>query len=150
MHTCFKKSLVVAVVTGLSVVGIGSAMAQSYLDGSAKMRGDYGQMSRSQSSPIYRYTTPNQQRSFSYEPAPPAQQPSPSTGGCGGGHADSGKDTASNPPAAPQAGIAQKGTQTYRSYSYEPGTSNRTLRSRSNSTPLWALPKTDSRKFGGQ
>jgi hypothetical protein len=150
MNTRFKNSLIVAAVAAIALAGIGSALAQSYLDGSAKMRGDYGQMSRSQASPMYRYTTPNQQRSFSYEPDQPASQPSQSTSGCGGGHADNGKATTSNPPTAPQGGIAQKGTQAYSSYSYEPGTSSGTMRSRSNSTPLWALPKTDSRKFGGQ
>ena len=131
MNTRFKNGLIVAVVAGLSMAGVGSAMAQSYLDGSAKMRGDYGQMSRSQASPTYRATAPSQ-RSFSYEPTPSAAQPAPTQ------------------PATPQSSVAQKGTQTYRSYSYEPGTPSSSMRSRSNSTPLWALPKSDPRKFGGQ
>jgi hypothetical protein len=136
MNTRFKNSLIVAVVAGLSMAEVGSAMAQSYLDGSAKMRGDYGQMSRNQASPTYRSTAPSQ-RSFSYEPAPSAAQPAQS-------------QSAQTQPATPQGSVAQKGTQTYRSYSYEPGTQSGTMRSRSNSTPLWALPKSDPRKFGGQ
>ncbi|HEY2827742.1 MAG TPA: hypothetical protein VGJ04_09105 [Pirellulales bacterium] len=150
MNTRYSMGLIAAVVTGLSVVGIGSAMAQSYLDGSAKARGDYGQTSHSQTSPMYRYSTPTQ-RTFSYEPAPSTAQPAQPAGGCGSGTASSGTSAANNPPAAPQGGVAQRGTQTNRSYSYEPGTSSGTMRSsRSNAAPLWALPKSDSRKFGGQ
>ena len=150
MNTCFKKGLFVAVVAGLSIAGIGSAMAQSYLDGSAKARGDYGQMSRNQSRPMYQATAPTQQRSFSYEPAPATAQPSQPTGGCGYGNAESGKTIASSQPANPQGGVAQRDTRTYRSYSYEPGTtSSGTMRNRSNSTPLYALPKSDPRKVGG-
>jgi hypothetical protein len=155
MNTRFKNGLIVAVVAGFSLAGVGQAMPQSYLDGSAKMRGDYGQMSRSQSSPMYRYTAPSQQRSFSYEPAqqaPSAAQPAPTNGGCGCGTADSGKTAASNQPAAGQGSVAQRSTQTNRSFSYEPGTtsSNGAMRNRSSSTPLWALPKSDPRKSGGR
>ncbi len=148
MNTCFKNSLMAAVVTGLSIAAIGSATAQSYLDGSSKMRGDYGQMMRSQSQPMYRATAPTQQRSFSYEPAPVTAQPSQPANG----NMESGKTDASNQPASPQGSVAQRNTQTYRAYSYEPnaGTSNGMMRNRSGSTPLWALPKSDSRKFGGQ
>ena len=125
-------------------------MAQSYLDGSAKARGDYGQMSRSQSSPVYRYATPTQ-RSFSYEPALNNTQPAQTSGDCGCGSANGDKSAANNSPAAPQGGVAQRSTQTYRAYSYEPSTSVGTMRSgRSAATPLWALPKSDSRKFGSQ
>jgi hypothetical protein len=148
MNTRFRMGLIVAVATGLSVAGIDKAMAQSYLDGSSKARGDYGQMSRSQSRSMYQATAPTQQRSFSYEPAPTAAKPSQPANG----NADNGKTNASNQPASPQGTVAQRGTQTYRAYSYEPGagTSSGTMRSRSGSTPLWALPKNDSRKFGGQ
>ncbi|HZZ26652.1 MAG TPA: hypothetical protein VFE46_01490 [Pirellulales bacterium] len=132
MNTHFKNGLMVAVVTGLSITAIGSAMAQSYMDGSSKMRGDYGQMSRSQLRPTYQAAAPAQQRSFSYEPTPVTAQPTQ--------------------PGSAQGSVAQRSTQTYRAYSYEPnaGTSSGTMRSRSGSTPLWALPKSDSRKFGGQ
>lgn len=148
MNTRFTKSLMAVVVAGVSIAGASSAMAQMYLDGSAKARGDYGQMSRNQSRPTYRYMAPSQQRSFSYEPSTSAAQPAQATDGCG--CATSGSASASNQPAAPQGGVAQRSTQTYRAYSYEPGTTVGTMRGRSNSTPLWALPKTDSRKFGGQ
>jgi hypothetical protein len=151
MNARFKNSLIVTVMSGLSVVGFSNATAQSYLDGSAKARGDYGQMSRSQSVPSYRVTAPSQQRSFSYQPVPTptTDQPSQPSGDCGCGNADSGKAGASNQATAPQGGVAQRGTQTYRAYSYEPGMSSGTLRSRSNSTPLYLLPKTDSRRLGG-
>ncbi len=94
MNTCFKRGLVLAVITSLSAISVNSAMAQSYLDGSAKARGDYGQMSRSSVSPMYRATAPIQERSFSYEPAPSAAQPSQTTDGCGCGNSDSGKTAA--------------------------------------------------------
>src|SRR5260221_12560355 len=103
MNARFKNGLIVAVVTGLSIAGVGNAMAQSYLDGSAKARGDYGQMSRNQSSPMYRYSAPSQ-RSFSYEPAQPAPsaaQPSQLAGGCDCGIAESGITRASNRPPIP-------------------------------------------------
>ena len=67
MNTCFTKVSMLALVAGIFISS--SAMAQSYLDGSSKMRGDYGQMSRSQSGMSYRATVPNVQRSFSYEPS---------------------------------------------------------------------------------
>ncbi len=146
MNTRFQKGLIVAVVIGLSMAGISSAMAQSYLDGSAKARGDYGQMSRSQSRPTYRYMAPSPQRSFSYEPAQAATQSSQPSTGCGCG--DTASVNAAN-NSAPHASVAQRGTQTYRAYSYEPGMTTGSMGSRSGSTPLWALPKTDSRKFGG-
>jgi hypothetical protein len=136
MNTCFKRVLVLAIITGLSAISISSAMAQSYLDGSTKARGDYGQMLGRSVSPTYRATAPIQARSFSYEPAP--------------GNADSGKTAATKQPTAPRGSVARKDTKNNRTYSYEPGPETGTMRSRSGTTPLWTLPKSDSRKFGGQ
>jgi hypothetical protein len=136
MNTCFKRGLVLAVITSLSAISVNSAMAQSYLDGSAKARGDYGQMSRNSVSPMYWTTAPIQQRSFSYEAAP--------------SNSDSGKTAATKQPTAPQGSVARKDTKNDRTYSYEPGPATGTMRSRSGTAPLWALPKSDSRKFGGQ
>src|SRR5215471_21414426 len=101
MNTCFKKSLIVAIVASLSVVAIGSALAQSYLDGSSKMRGDYGQMSRriTTSRPTYTATAPTQTRSFSYEPSRAAPAPAPAASGSGGGSAPSAATTAPAPTA---------------------------------------------------
>jgi len=104
------------------------------------MRGDYGQMSRSQPRLTYRANAPTVERSFSYEPSQNSEINKSS---------DSAK-IESNKKSDSSGGVAQRETRTYRSFSYEPGTSNGTMRSRSGSTPVWALPKTDSRKFGGQ
>ena len=147
MNTRFKKLWMIAVVTGISVVGVSNLMAQSYLDAGAKMRGDFGQTRNSQASPTYRIAAPTQQRSFSYEPAPIVNQPSQQSGD----HTDSGKASAKNQPANPPAPMVQRETRTYRSFSYEPGTmpSNGMSRGRSNSLPQYMLPRADSRKIGG-
>jgi hypothetical protein len=130
MNARFTKVLMLFGVVGLFAST--NTMAQSYLDGSSKMRGDYGQMSR----PVYRQAAPmiaernaaGTPRNFSYEPS----QAAPVNGGCGCGAAPSA------PTAAP-APIAQGPTQTYRAYSYEPsGRANSAIGSQ---TPLYLVPK---------
>jgi hypothetical protein len=148
MNTRFTKVSWLVVLTGM--LASSSAMAQSYVDGGSKARGDFGQLSRSQARMTYRAGATSAQRSFSYEPAPNVAQQSQSTGNSGRANSDSNKTSANTQPSAPQGNVAQRGEQNYRAYSYEPGMSNGTTRSRSGSTPLWALPKSDSRKFGGQ
>jgi hypothetical protein len=107
---------------------VASSSAQSYLDGSSKARGDFGQMNRSYST--YRYAAPNVNRTFSYEPAPAVK-----TDKTDKTNSDSQK---ANNNTAPKA---KAPSTTTRSYSYEPsmGASNN---SRSSSTPLYLVPKT--------
>jgi len=144
MNMRFQKVLMTAVVIGLYATSSALA-APSYLDGSAKARGDYGQMSRGRSGMMYQNTSPSVQRSFSYEPSQNAiaSQKSDSKKS-----SDSAKSETKKPDSS--GAMAQRETRTYRSFSYEPGTAGGTMRGRSGSTPLWALPKTDSRKYGGQ
>lgn len=137
MNLC--KYVGVTVATGMLAIASQLMAGQSYLDGSAKARGDYGQMEiRSNRSGSYYY----------YYRAPAtetAQQESNANG-----------QTGSQTNAQQQApnSVAENNTQTTRSYSYEPGTAASSMgmaERRSNSSqPLWALPKTDQRKFGGQ
>ena len=65
--------------------------------------------------------------------------------------------TAPAAPAAPAADApaataqARSGERTYRSFSYEPSQRSYSApRMRSSQAPAYALPKTDSRKFGGR
>jgi hypothetical protein len=134
MNTCFKNSLIVAVVASLSLAT--SAMAQSYLDGSSKMRGDYGQMSRSvmTSRPTYTATAPAQTRSFSYEPSQSTPAPAPVANGCGCGGASS--DQAATP-----APTAQRDTGTVRSFSYEPSIRVNSAPAARAQTPAYLVPK---------
>jgi hypothetical protein len=142
MSKFFKTGSMVAVVVALSAA---TASAQSYLDGSSKARGDFGTGSRGavmQSRPMYQ-AAPSTQRSFSYEPAPRADQPSQNA------KSGSAKVDSKAPMTAPKADM-RKETRTYRSFSNEPGTSGGTMRSRASSqTPTYLLPKSDSRKFSG-
>lgn len=146
MNTRFTKVLMLGTVAGLFVTA--SAMAgESYLDASSKMRGEFGQTSRraTEYRPMYRASAPtlaqqqpapNAEQRFSYEPRQIA-----------GDSRSSASDSANK--NAPNA-TAQRDTRTYRSFSYEPGTApSAAMRSRSNSTPLYALPKSDPRKVGG-
>jgi len=131
MNTYVKKSLVSAAAAGLSIVVGGSAMAQSYLDGSSKMRGDYGQMSRSvMSRPTYQATAPAQTRSFSYEPS--QSTPAPAANGCGG---------ASNDKAAAPAPTARSDAGTVRSFSYEPSMRANSAPAARPQTPAYLVPK---------
>jgi len=142
MNTCFKKSLIVAIVASLSVAAA-SAMAQSYLDGSSKMRGDYGQMSRSvvTSRPTYTATAPTQTRSFSYEPSQAAPAPAPAESGCGCGGCGCGCAAAPNAPAAAPAPTAQRDAGTVRSFSYEPPARTNSAPAARAATPLYLVPK---------
>jgi hypothetical protein len=137
MTTCFKHGLLAPFAVGLAIVASGNAMAQSYLDGSAKMRGDYGQMSRRviTSRPAYTATAPSQTRSFSYEPSQAAPAPAPATSGYGGGN------VASSATAAP-APTAQKDAGTVRSFSYEPSMRANSAPPARAQTPLYLVPKT--------
>ena len=157
MNTFLKTWLLLAVAGGFFASE--AAMAKpSYLDGSAKARGDYGKTSSStsrQSRPcgVYRSApatvrpesssdaaaqAPTQERSFSYEPS--QQQQSSSGCGC--------NTTTEQAPAT-----TRRSTQTYRSYSYEPsmGSSPRRMQSsraqRSSRTPSYLLQKTDPGKY---
>lgn len=136
MNAFFKKSLTVAVVSGLSIFGIASAMAQSYLNAGSKMRGDYGQMSRSVTPmrPTYQATAPAQTRSFSYEPSQGA--PAPAASGCGCGA------VSSAPAAAPApAPTARSDSGTLRSFSYEPSMRTNSAPMSRAQTPLYLVPK---------
>lgn len=133
MNAQSKNCLILTAVAALVVALVSSSSAQSYLDGSAKARGDYGQMNRSSSQPMFRSVAPSNVRSYSYEPAPAVKtDKSDKTDKAKG---DSNK-TKSN--VAPKANAAPNTTT--RSYSYEPSreTSNS---SRSSSTPLYLVPK---------
>ena len=91
---------------------------------------------------------PTERQSFSYEPS----HQNVSGSGCGRGQSVATEEA----PAT-----AQRSTETRRSYSYEPATSDsfsapsaprmqmRSSRS-SSRTPLYALPKTDPRKYSGR
>jgi hypothetical protein len=143
MNAFLTKSLSLAVVASLSLVFVANSWAQSYLDGSAKARGDYGQMpriSRTVSQPTFQANAPSATRSYSYEPAPAVKA----------NKGDSTNSKAKSSPSA-KANTAPNATANNRStrvYSYEPGmgVSNS---NRSSSTPLYLLPKSDARKFGG-
>ena len=138
MKASFKYGSIAAAAVGLSIVA-GSAMAQSYLDGSAKMRGDYGQMSRSivTTRPTYTATAPAQTRSFSYEPSQSAPAPAPAAGGCGCGCGGPASDQAAAP-----APTAQRDTGTVRSFSYEPTMRVNSAPAGRPQTPAYLVPKT--------
>jgi len=133
MNTSIKYGLIAA--AGLSIVA-GSAMAQSYLDGSAKMRGDYGQLSRRAitSQPAYTATAPAQTRSFSYEPSQGTPAPAPAAGVGGYGNAPSRATTAPAP-------TTQRDTGTTRSFSYEPSMRANSAPAARAQTPLYLVPK---------
>jgi hypothetical protein len=133
MNAYLKTSFSVAAVAAVALGFVASTWAQSYLDGSAKMRGDYGQLPRiSRIVPMYQAAAPTVARSYSYEPAPNTK-------------VEKGNTAKSNPIAAPNA-TAQRNTRTTRSFSYEPGMGVSFVRSFA--TPLYELPKSDSRKLG--
>lgn len=138
MNLC--KYVEVSVAAGMLVIASQLMAGQSYLDGSAKARGDYGQMesrNNRSGSNYYYYRAPA---------AEMAQQETTASGQT--------SSQANAQQQAPNSVAENNNTQTTRSFSYEPGTaasSIPTAERRSNSSqPLWALPKTDQRKFGGQ
>ena len=128
MNASFKNCLIVTVVAALVVAFVGSSSAQSYLDGSAKARGDYGQVNRSTSQPMFRSAAPNSVRSYSYEPAPAVKTDKAKV--------DTNKAKSN---VAPKTNAAPNTTT--RSYSYEPSM-GMSGSSRSSSTPLYLVPKT--------
>ena len=143
MSRKFNSALFVILTTGL--FGVSAAMAApSYLDGSSKARGDYGQGIGSFAAPMYRTTSPSVARSYSYEPS---------------------QNLAASKPVSPKAdasakvetkkstagAIANNNTRSTRSYSYDPSSDSASASIRSSSsTPLFLLPKGDNRKFGGR
>ena len=141
MYRKFNSALFAVVTTGL--FGISAAMAApSYLDGSSKARGDYGQGVGSVAAPTYRATPAV--RSFSYEPSQNL------IGSTEKSKANNSAKVETKKATAP-ATAAQKDARAMRSFSYDPaaGTGAVSNRVRGSSTPLYSLPKTDARKFGG-
>jgi hypothetical protein len=138
MNANYRKLLAVLVGLALFAIAAEVASAQSWLDGSSKMRGDYGQMSRSvvTARPMYQATAPNGQRSFSYEPAQAASAPAPAANGCDCGSAPSAATAAPAP-------MAQTQTQSTRSFSYEPSTRAGVASPmvRGAQTPAYLVPK---------
>jgi hypothetical protein len=137
MNAYLKKTFVLAAVSAVLLVFVASSWAQSYLDGSAKARGDYGQLpriSRSISQPTFQAAAPRAERSFSYEPAPAVKT----------------EKAKSNPSAGTNAmPNATANNRSTRSFSYDPAAGeNGAVRTRSSSVPLYLLPKSDARKFG--
>jgi hypothetical protein len=128
MNASLKNCLIVTAVAALVAAFVSSSFAQSYLDGSAKARGDFGQMNRSSSQPMYRSMAPSNVQSFSYEPAPAVKTDK----------ADKADNNKAKSNVAPKANVAPNTTT--RNYSYEPsmGTSSS---SRTSSTPLYLVPK---------
>jgi len=137
MNANLKRSLIIVAVVAVSSVFVASSWAQSYLDGSAKARGDYGQLSRisrSYSQPMLRATASSATRSFSYEPAPAVK-----TDKAGKGADTNAKSKSDSSTKA--ALNAAANTQSTRSYSYEPsmGTTSTPI-ARSQAT-LYLVPK---------
>jgi hypothetical protein len=134
MNASYRRLLTASVALGLLALAAEVASAQSWLDGSSKMRGNYGQagVSRSVSGgTVYRAPViaraPAATRSFSYEPAPAT------------GTVKKAPDTTKKTEIA-KADNAKKAPVT-RSFSYEPtlgSTSSPAVRSQ---TPLYLVPK---------
>ncbi|HEY2827129.1 MAG TPA: hypothetical protein VGJ04_05970 [Pirellulales bacterium] len=137
MNANLKRSSIIVAVVAVSSVFVVSSWAQSYLDGSAKARGDYGQLSRisrSSAQPMLRATAPSVTRSFSYEPAPAVKT---DKAGKGADTNDKAK-TDSSAKAAPNAAAS---TQSARSYSYEPSMGSASASAARSQTPLYLVPK---------
>jgi hypothetical protein len=140
MNLC--KFFGVTVAAGMLCITSQLMAGQSYLDGSAKARGDYGQMEirNNRSNGNYYYSAPATET---------AQQESTANGQT--------SSQANAQQQTPSSVAENNNTQTTRSFSYDPNTAassmgtGTTMQRRSNSSqPLWALPKSDPRKFGGQ
>jgi hypothetical protein len=141
MNLC--KYLGVIVATGILAIASQLMAGQSYLDGSAKARGDYGQME------IRNNRNNGNYYNYRAQTTETAQQETTASGQT--------SSQANTQQQAPSSIAENNNTQTTRSYSYDPNTAASstgtmgTTQRRSNSTqPLWALPKSDQRKFGGQ
>lgn len=135
MNTHFKVTLILTVIVGLCVSAVAMA-GESWLNAGSKMRGEFGTTSRSPvaSTPIYR----------SAPPVVAQSQPAPNTVA----QAPTEERRFSYEPAKPAEKKADATVRTNRRFSYEPGYSSGSM-SRSSSRPLYELPKTDSRRFGG-
>ena len=138
MNLC--KYVGVTVATGMLTIASQLMAGQSYLDGSAKARGDYGQMeirNNRNTGNYYNYTA---------QATETAQQET--TNGQTSSQASAQQQSSSS--------VAENNnTQTTRSFSYDPNTAASSMgttqrRSNSSQQPLWALPKSNQRKFGGQ
>jgi hypothetical protein len=138
MNLC--KYVGVTVATGMLTIASQLMAGQSYLDGSAKARGDYGQME------IRNNRTSGNYYNYRAQATETARQETTASGQT--------SSQANAQQQAPSSVAENNNTQTTRSFSYDPNTaapSMGTTERRSNSTqPLWALPKTNQRKFGGQ
>jgi hypothetical protein len=134
-----KLMLLVSVFAATIFAAANVAKADGVRGAAAKILGDYGDAPRSsvyRSAPMVRESAPTT-RSFSYSPA---QQP-----------AAAAPVAPSAKPSAPPA-TAQRGTTSQRRFSYQPATpSSGPMMSRRYSLPTdaYLLPKTDSRKYGG-
>jgi len=131
MNANYRRLLTASVVLGLLALAVEAASAQSWLDASSKMRGNYGQAGASSSvsgGTVYRAPTiaraPAVTRSFSYEPAPVT------------GTVKKAPDTAKKTETA-KTETAKKAPVT-RSFSYEPSYSAPAARSQA---PLYLVPK---------
>src|SRR5262245_22711054 len=152
MNANYRKLLTVSVVAGLVALAAEMASAQSWLDASSKMRGNYGQAGASSSvggGTVYRApviaSAPAATRSFSYEP-------SQATGGCGSAATPApAASTAKKAPATDtvkkvpdttkKVETAKKAPATTRSYSYEPSVRSYSAPAARSQTPLYLVPK---------
>jgi hypothetical protein len=129
MNANYRKLLTVSVAAGLVALAAEMASAQSWLDASSKMRGNYGQAGASSSvsgGTVYQAPViaraPAATRSFSYEPAPATStvKKAPDT--------TKKAETAKTETKAPVT----------RSFSYDPPISAPAARSQN---PLYLVPK---------
>jgi hypothetical protein len=142
MNANYRKLLTVSVVAGLVALAAEMANAQSWLDASSKMRGNYGQAGASSSisgGMVYRAPVIARAsaatRSFSYEPSAATPAPAASTA-----KKAPATDTVKKvPDTTKKVETAKKAPTTTRSFSYEPSYSAPAARSQ---TPLYLVPKT--------
>jgi hypothetical protein len=141
MNANYRKLLTVSVVAGLVALAVEMASAQSWLDASSKMRGNFGQAGASSSvggGTVYRApvtaSAPAATRSFSYEP--PAATPAPAASTAK--KAPTTDTVKKVPDTAKKVETAKKAPATTRSFSYEPSYSAPAARP---VTPLFLVPK---------
>src|SRR5262245_12163572 len=155
MNANYRKLLTVSVVAGLVALAAEMASAQSWLDASSKMRGNYGQAGASSSvsgGTVYRAPViaraPAATRSFSYEP-------SQATGGCGSVPVPA-ASTATKAPAtdtlkkapdtkkvdtAKKVETAKNAPTTTLTFSYQPSVRSYSAPATRSQTPLYLIPK---------
>ncbi len=131
-----KRSFLLAVVALAAVAASASAAVP---DAGAKARGDFSGRGMERSSRTYYYSAPI--RTMPAQPSIVAQQPT-----------ERRSFSAEPTPAMKAAPKMAEQPRVTRSYSVEPAPAMRTYapsyRARS-SQPLWSLPKSNDRKFGG-